>query len=105
VSHIGVFNLGDDPKAALNKIACYEQGVGDYFGKEDLRKERDEYKAAAERYLWLRENGNANSKKSSKAIGYTDATRLKASFSFSYFAEDIDAAIDAARAAMKEIKE
>lgn len=34
VSHIGVFNRGDDPKDALNKIACYEQGIGEYFGKE-----------------------------------------------------------------------
>lgn len=34
VSHIGVFNRGDDPKIALNKIACYEQSLGEYFGKE-----------------------------------------------------------------------
>ena len=35
-NHQGVFNLGDDPKEALNKIACYEQALGAYFANEKL---------------------------------------------------------------------
>ena len=37
-NHQGVFNLGDDPKEALNKIACYEQDLGAYFAKEKLEE-------------------------------------------------------------------
>lgn len=46
VSHIGVFNLGDDPKIALNKLMCYAQGLGEYFAKEQLAavtKERNSF--------------------------------------------------------------
>lgn len=50
VSHIGVFNRGDDPKDALNKIACYEQGIGEYFGKE-LRDQLAASQAYAEQLL------------------------------------------------------
>lgn len=38
VNHQGVFNFGDDPKEALNKIACFEQELGAYFAKEQLAK-------------------------------------------------------------------
>ena len=39
VTHMGVFNLGDDPKVALNKICCYEQDLGKFFA-EDACKEQ-----------------------------------------------------------------
>jgi hypothetical protein len=42
-AHIGVFNPGDDPKDAINKLAVYEQGVGEYFMKAD----RDRLDASA----------------------------------------------------------
>ena len=31
VTHMGVFNLGDDPKVALNKVCCYAQDLGKFF--------------------------------------------------------------------------
>jgi CBS-domain-containing membrane protein len=34
-AHIGVFNPGDDPKDAINRLAVYEQGIGEYFMKAD----------------------------------------------------------------------
>lgn len=40
-SEIGTFSAGDDPKAALNKLAVWSQGVGAYFANE----ERDRLKA------------------------------------------------------------
>lgn len=39
VTHMGVFNLGDDPKVALNKICCYAQDLGKFFA-EDACKEQ-----------------------------------------------------------------
>lgn len=72
VTHMGVFNLGDDPKVALNKICCYAQDLGKFFAEdackeqlaalaeqvEKLRVERDEYKsgfeAAASKYRNLK---------------------------------------------------
>jgi len=44
-AHIGVFNPGDDPKDAINKLAVYEQGVGEYF----VKAERDRLAACVER--------------------------------------------------------
>ena len=34
-AHIGVFNPGDDPKDAINRLAVYEQGIGEYFMRAD----------------------------------------------------------------------
>lgn len=39
VTHMGVFNPGDDPKVALNKICCYAQDLGKFFA-EDACKEQ-----------------------------------------------------------------
>lgn len=39
VTHMGVFNAGDDPKVALNKICCYAQDLGKFFA-EDACKEQ-----------------------------------------------------------------
>ena len=39
VTHMGVFNAGDDPKVALNKICCYAQDLGKFF-TEDACKEQ-----------------------------------------------------------------
>ena len=39
VTHMGVFNAGDDPKVALNKIYCYAQDLGKFFA-EDACKEQ-----------------------------------------------------------------
>lgn len=39
VTHMGVFNLGDDPKVALNKICYYAQDLGKFFA-EDACKEQ-----------------------------------------------------------------
>ena len=44
-AHIGVFNPGDDPKHAINRLAVYEQGIGEYFMKAD----RDRLAACVER--------------------------------------------------------
>ena len=41
VSHLGVFNPGDDPKVALNKLQCYSQDVGAYFAHEENQQLRD----------------------------------------------------------------
>ena len=34
VTHMGVFNAGDDPKVALNKICCYAQDLGKFFAED-----------------------------------------------------------------------
>ena len=39
VTHMGVFNLGDDPKVALNKICCYEQDLGKFFAEEACKEQ------------------------------------------------------------------
>lgn len=31
---MGVFNAGDDPKVALNKICCYAQDLGKFFAED-----------------------------------------------------------------------
>jgi hypothetical protein len=49
----------------------------------------------ADRYRWLKENGNAHSKRVSKASLDND-TGLKSLFSFSYWCENLDEAIDKA---------
>lgn len=41
VAHLGVFNSGDDPKIALNKLECYSQDLGAYFAKEENQQLRD----------------------------------------------------------------
>ena len=33
-THIGVFNLGDDPAEAIGKLMLWSQGVGEYFATE-----------------------------------------------------------------------
>ena len=38
VSHLGVFNIGTDPKYILNLLACYEQAYGEYFAKERIKE-------------------------------------------------------------------
>jgi hypothetical protein len=38
ISHLGVFNDGDDPVAAIKKLMQWSQGVGEYFAGE---KEKD----------------------------------------------------------------
>ena len=52
VTHMGVFNAGDDPKVALNKIYCYAQDLGEFFA-EDACKEQ--LAALAEQNEKLRE--------------------------------------------------
>ena len=42
MSHLGVFNSGDDPKVALNKLQCYSEGVGGYFAFNQLREQATE---------------------------------------------------------------
>jgi hypothetical protein len=42
-AHIGVFNPGDDPKDAINRLAVYEQGVGEYFVKAERDAARREF--------------------------------------------------------------
>ena len=42
VSHLGVFNPGDDPKAALNKLQCYSEGVGGFFARYQLHEQAAE---------------------------------------------------------------
>lgn len=36
VSHLGVFNEGDDPAAAIKKLMLWSQGLGEYFAKERI---------------------------------------------------------------------
>ncbi len=36
VSHLGVFNPGDDPKVALNKLQCYAEDLGSFFAQDQL---------------------------------------------------------------------
>jgi hypothetical protein len=38
VSHLGVFNIGTDPKYILNLLACYEQAGGEYFAKDRIKE-------------------------------------------------------------------
>ena len=52
VTHMGVFNAGDDPKVALNKIYCYAQDLGKFFA-EDACKEQ--LAALAEQNAKMRE--------------------------------------------------
>ena len=42
VSHLGVFNSGDDPKVALNKLDCYAQDIGAFFAQERLKEQAAE---------------------------------------------------------------
>ena len=42
VSHLGVFNSGDDPKIALNKLQCYEQDLGAFFAQDQLKQQSAE---------------------------------------------------------------
>jgi len=39
VTHMGVFNPGDDPKVALNKICCYAQDLGKFFAKDACKEQ------------------------------------------------------------------
>ena len=39
VSHIGVFSSGDDPRIAINKLACHEQDVGAFFAIEKIKEQ------------------------------------------------------------------
>ena len=36
VTHLGVFNPGDDPKVAIHRLMCWSQDVGEYFAKDKL---------------------------------------------------------------------
>lgn len=36
MAHIGVFNSGDDPKVALNKLQCYAEDLGSFFAQDQL---------------------------------------------------------------------
>ena len=38
VTHLGVFNSGDDPKAALHKLMCWSEDVGAYFAKLEAQQ-------------------------------------------------------------------
>ena len=38
VSHIGVFNRGDDPVKAIKSLMLWSQGVGEYFANEKLKE-------------------------------------------------------------------
>ena len=62
----------------------------------ELTAQRDAAMKDAERYRWLKANGNANSKLSSKAIIYRADSNLKAEVSFTYWCSDLDNHIDAA---------
>ena len=42
MAHIGVFNSGDDPKAALNKLQCFSEGVGGFFAHYQLQEQAAE---------------------------------------------------------------
>jgi hypothetical protein len=57
VSHLGVFNKGDDPAEAINKLMLWSQGVGDYFGRQ---AELDRIKAM-EPVAWMRDDGEDGS--------------------------------------------
>lgn len=59
------------------------------------RAEYEAMKADAERYRWLKDNGRANSKNSGNAV--YPKFGLKAIFSFHYWTDDLDQAIDQAR--------
>ncbi len=48
--HIGVFNLGDDPKKAINALGVWSQGVGAYFAereRDEARRDRDDARQLA----------------------------------------------------------
>ena len=42
VSHLGVFNPGDDPKVALNKLQCYAEDLGSFFAQDQLNLQATE---------------------------------------------------------------
>ena len=52
VTHMGVFNAGDDPKVALNKICCYAQDLGKFFAEDACK---GQLAALAEQNARLRE--------------------------------------------------
>ena len=39
VTHLGVFNTGDDPKLALNKILVYAQDLGKFFAEDSCKEQ------------------------------------------------------------------
>lgn len=56
VSHLGVFNEGDDPAAAIKKLMLWSQGLGEYFAKERIAELEQQLEAArkdAERLDWV----------------------------------------------------
>ena len=44
-THLGVFNADDDPDAAIHKLMCWSQDVGEYFAKETIAKLTEELAA------------------------------------------------------------
>lgn len=65
----------------------------------DLQAETESLRQDAERYRWLKANGAANSKKSTKARIYKDESRKTALLDFAYWCEEseVDAVIDQAK--------
>lgn len=53
VSHLGVFNSGDDPKVALNKLLAFSESVGAFFAQEELTQLRTRItELEAEKNAW-----------------------------------------------------
>jgi len=52
VSHLGVFNEGDDPSAAIKKLMLWSQGVGEYFAKERITELEQQLEAARKDAGW-----------------------------------------------------
>lgn len=50
VTHMGVFNAGDDPKVALNKICCYAQDLGKFFAEDACKEQLAALAEQNERY-------------------------------------------------------
>ena len=72
VAHMGVFNLGDDPKVALNKICCYAQDLGKFFA-EDACKEQ--LAALAEQNAKLTKERDALRSRRCEVCGYLEHER------------------------------
>jgi len=53
VTHMGVFNAGDDPKVALNKICCYAQDLGKFFAEDACKEQLAALAEQNEKYRWL----------------------------------------------------
>lgn len=51
ITHLGVFNPGDDPVKAIKELMLWSQGVGEYFAKEQTQAREDELVAEIERKM------------------------------------------------------